>query len=139
MPTFARMKGAGGTMAPLFTRVVSIASTAAFLKIAASISAICTLIVALFILGWQTTLWILTDEWNPFPISKALSLAHLEPAAIYVTASASERPSSLDLQTIIDWFLDLPAAGFLLAVAAVLLGFSVIGASIEKRFAATDD
>jgi hypothetical protein len=55
-----------------------------------------------------------------------------------VTASVSDRPASLDLQTIIDWLLDLPASGFLLAVAAVLLGFSKIGASIEKRFATTD-
>jgi hypothetical protein len=39
---------------------------------------------------------------------------------------------------IYDWLLDLPASGFLLAVAAVLLGFSMVGASMEKRFATTD-
>ena len=132
------MNGPGGTMAPLFTRVVSIASTATFLKIAACISAIGTFILALLILGWQSTLWVLTDEWNPFPISSALSLAHLERAAVYVTASASERPSSLDLQKICDWFLELPASGFLMAVAAVLLGFSSIGASLEKQFGTPD-
>jgi hypothetical protein len=125
-------------MVPLFTRVVSIASSATFLKIAACISAIGTFILALLILGWQTTLWVLTDEWNPFPISSALSLAHLERAAVYVTASAPERPPSLDLQTIYDWFLDLPASGFLMAVAGVLLGFSSIGASLEKQFGAPD-
>ena len=33
---------------------------------------------------------------------------------------------------------DLPAGGFLLAVAAVLLVFSIFGASVEKQFAPTD-
>jgi hypothetical protein len=80
-----------------------------------------------------------TDEWYPFPISRALSLAHLGPPAIYVTASVSDRPPSLDIQTIIyDWFLDLPAGGFLLAIAAVLLGFSFFGASVEKQFTKAD-
>jgi hypothetical protein len=112
-----------------------IASMATFLKIVARISAIGTFILAGVILGWQVTDWILTDEWSPFPISRALSLAHLR-TAIYVTASVSNssRPP-LDSQTIYDWFLDLPAGGFLLVVAAVLLGFSIIGASVGKQFA----
>ncbi len=126
-------------MEPLFTRVDT-ASMATFLKIAARISAIGTFILAGLILGWQVTSWISTDEWNPFPISRALSLAPLERTAIYVTASVSDRPPpSSDVQTISDWFLDLPAGGFLLAVAAVLLSFSVIGASVEKQFATTDE
>ena len=125
-------------MEPLFTRVDT-ASMATFLKIAARISAIGTFILAGLILGWQVTSWISTDEWNPFPISRALSLAPLERTAISVTASVSDRPPpSLDFQTISDWFLDLPAGGFLLAVAAVLLSFSVIGSFVEKQFATTD-
>jgi hypothetical protein len=110
---------------------------ATFLKIVSRISAIGTFILAGIILGWQLTFWILTDEWSPFPISRALSLAHFERTAIYVTASVSDssRPR-LDSQTIYDWFLDLPAGGFLLVVAAVLLGFSIIGASVGKQFAA---
>src|SRR5262245_1844270 len=120
-------------MEPFFARVVSIASMATFLKIAARISAIGTSLLAGLILGWQVTSWIQTDDWNPFPISRALSLAHLERPAIYVTASAPERPPpSLDFQMIYDWFLDLPAGGFLLAVAAVLVAFSIVGASLEK-------
>ena len=115
-----------------------IASMATFLKIVARVSAIGTFILAGTILGSQVISWIQTDEWNPFPISRALSLAHLERPAIYVTASVSDRPASLDFQTICDWFLDLPAGGFLLAVAAVLLGFSIVGASLEKQFATTD-
>jgi hypothetical protein len=115
------------------------ASMATFLKIVARLSAIGTFILAGVILGWQVTSWILTHEWNSFPISTALSLAHFERTAIYVTASVSDSPPPLlDLQTIYDWFLDLPASGFLLVVAAVLLGFSVIGASLEKQFAPTD-
>jgi hypothetical protein len=115
------------------------ASMATFLKIVARLSAIGTFILAGVILGWQVTSWILTHEWNSFPISTALSLAHFERTAIYVTASVSDSPPpSLDLQTIYVWFLDLPASGFLLVVAAVLLGFSVIGASLEKQFAPTD-
>ena len=124
-------------MGPLFARV-NTASMATFLKIAARISAIGTFILAGLIVGWQVTSWIRTDEWDPLPISRALSLAQLERAAIYVTASATASPPSLDAQTISDWFLDLPAGGFLLAVAAVLLGFSVIGAFIEKQFATPD-
>jgi hypothetical protein len=118
---------------------VNIALMATFLKIAACISAIGTVILAGVILGWQVTSWIQTDEWTPFPISRALSLAHLDRPAIYVPASVSDRPPpSLDFQAIYDWFVDLPAALFLLAVAAVLLGFSIVGASIEKQFATTD-
>jgi hypothetical protein len=121
-----------------FLKRVDTALMATFLKIAARLSATGTFILAALILGWQVTLWMRTDEWSSFPISSALYLANLQPPAIYVTASVSDRPASLDLQTIIDWLLDLPASGFLLAVAAVLLGFSMIGASIEKRFATTD-
>lgn len=124
-------------MEPLSTRAIT-ATMATVLKITARISASVTLILAGLILGWQITSWILTDEWNAFPISRALALAHLEPAAIYVTASTSERSSSPGDQTIYDWFLDLPAGGFLLAVAAVLLGFAIFGASVEKEFATTD-
>jgi hypothetical protein len=125
-------------MEPLFTRV-HIASMATFLKISACISAIGTVVLAGLIVGWQVTSWILTEDWNPFPISRALSLAHFERPAIYVTASVSDRPSSLDFQTVFDWFLDLPAGGFLLAVAAVLLSFSRVGASMEKQFDTTDE
>src|SRR5882762_2157746 len=129
--------GQGERMGPLFARV-NTASMATFLKIAARISAIGTFILAGLIVGWQVTSWIRSDEWDPLPISRALSLAQLERAAIYVTARATASPPSLDAQTISDWFLDLPAGGFLLAVAAVLLGFSVIGAFIEKQFATPD-
>ena len=111
---------------------------AAFLKIAARISAVGTLAVAALILGWQARSWILTDEWDSFPISRALALAGLQRTAVYVTASASDRRYSLDFQTICDWFLDFPAAGFLLAVATVLFGFSVFAASVEKQFATTE-
>ena len=125
-------------MEPLFKRL-NTASMATFLKITARISAIGTFVLAGLILGSQVTSWIRTDEWNPFPISRALSLAHLERPAVYITASLSDRPRpSLDFQTIYDWFLDLPAGGSLLAVAAVLLGFSVIGASVEKQFATSE-
>ena len=125
-------------MEPLFTRL-NTASMATFLKITARISAVGTFVLAGLILGSQVTSWIRTDEWNPFPISRALSLAHLERPAVYITASLSDRPRpSLDFQTIYVWFLDLPAGGSLLAVAAVLLGFSVIGASVEKQFATSE-
>jgi hypothetical protein len=124
-------------MEPLFTPV-HIAAMATFLKIVARISAIGTFILAGLILGWQVTLWMRTDEWNSFPVSSALYLANLQPPAIYVTASVPDSPSSPNLPMIYDWLLDLPASGFLLAVAAVLLGFSMVGASMEKRFATTD-
>jgi hypothetical protein len=124
-------------MEPSFTQAIT-ASTAAFLKIAARIAAIATLLLAGLVLGSQVTSWILTDEWKPFPISRTLALARLERAVVYVTASVSERSSSLDDQTIYDWFLDLPTSGFLLAIAAVLLGFSIFGASVEKQFSSTD-
>jgi hypothetical protein len=127
----------GERMEPFFKRV-NTASMATFLKIAAGLSAIGTFFLAAIVLGWQVISWIRTDEWNPFPISSALSLAHLEPPAIYVTASVTDRPSSLDVPTVYDWFLDLPAGGFLLAVAAVLISFSMIGASVEKQFATPD-
>src|SRR5206468_5494484 len=76
---------------------------ATFLKIAARISAIGTLVVATLIFCWQAGSWILTDEWRSFPISRAFVLAGLEREAIYVTASASEHSYSFGLS---DWFLD---------------------------------
>jgi len=33
-----------------------------------------------------------------------------------------------------DWSLELPASGFLLAVAAILIGFSVFAAIVEEQF-----
>src|SRR5215813_15612838 len=114
------------------------AGMATFLKIAARISAIGTLAVAALIFGWQAGSWILTGEWSSFPISRALALAGFERESIYVTASATERSNSFGLQTIIEWFLDLPAAGFLVAVAAVLLGFSVFAVSVGKKFGTTE-
>ena len=107
---------------------------ATFLKIAAGISAIGTLAAASLILGWQAVSWILTDEWSSFPVSRALALAGLEREAVYVTASASEHSYSFGFQTMSDWFLDLPATGFLVAVALVLLGFSIFAASQETQF-----
>ena len=111
---------------------------ATFLKIAARISAIGTFAMAVLIVGWQARSWTLIGEWSSFPISRALALAGLERTPIYVTASISDRSTALDFQTIYDWLLDLPAVGFLLAVAAVLLSFSAFARSIEKQFAATD-
>jgi hypothetical protein len=124
-------------MEPLFTGVIT-ALMANFLKIAARICAIGTFFVAALILGWQAGSWILTGEWNSFPISRALALAGLERESIYVIASATERSNSFGLQTINDWFLDLPAVGFLVAVSAVLLGFSVFAVSIEDQFGTTE-
>jgi hypothetical protein len=112
---------------------------ATLLKIAARISAIMTLAVATIILGSQAASWILTGEWRSFPISKALALADLGREAIYVTASVSEHSYSLGLHTIFDWFLDLPAIGFLMVVALVNLGFSVFAVSVEKKFGTTED
>src|SRR5262245_52587320 len=105
----------GGRMETLFKGVFT-ASMASFLKIAARISAIGTLAVAALIFGWQGGSWILADEWRSFPISRALDLAGLEREAIYVTARASDS-YSFGFQTMSDWFLDLPATGFLVAVA----------------------
>lgn len=115
------------------------AGMATFLKIAASISAILTLAVATLVFGWQAGSWILSGEWRSFPISRALALAGLEREAIYVTASTSEHSYSFGFQTISDWFLDLPAIGFLMAVALVNLGFSIFAVSVEKQFGTTED
>ena len=115
------------------------AGMATFLKIAARFSAIGTLAVAALIFGWQAGSWVLADQWRSFPVSRALALAGLEREAVYVTASASEHSYSFGFQTISNWFFDLPATGFLVAVAAVLLGFSVFGASQEKQFGRAED
>jgi len=107
---------------------------ATILKIAARICATITLAVAAPIFGWQAVSWLLTGEWRSFPISRALALVGFERESIYVIASTSEQTYTLGFQTIADWFLDLPAAGFLVAVAAALLGFSVFAASQETQF-----
>ena len=116
---------------------MNIVFAAAFLKIAALSSAIATSAVAAFILGWQVLAWILTNEWPPFPISAALDLAGLGGPIIYVTASSSGN-STDSSQTLFIRLLDLPASGFLLAIAAILVGFSVLAASLEKQHAAIE-
>jgi hypothetical protein len=116
---------------------------ATILKIAARISGIVTLAVAALVFGWQAGSWILTGEWRSFPISSALALAGLEREAVYVTASTSEHSRSFGFQAIsdwfLDWFLDLPTSGFLVAVALANLGFSVFAVSVGKQFGTTED
>jgi hypothetical protein len=99
---------------------------ATFLKVAALACSFATLILAAIILSWQAGAWISTGEWSSFPIARVLALAGLdEPPAIQAASG---------IQMIVDWGLDLPASGLLLAVAAVLIGFSVFGASVEEQF-----
>jgi hypothetical protein len=99
---------------------------ARFLKVAALACAFVTLALAAIVLTWQAGAWILTGKWGTFPIARVLALAGLdEPPAI---------PAAAGIQTIFDWSLELPASGILLAVAAILIGFSVFAASVAKQF-----
>jgi hypothetical protein len=101
------------------------ALAATFLKVAALACTFVTLVLAAIILSWQARAWILTGEWSSFPISRVLALAGFdEPPAIRAATG---------IQVIFDWGLDLPAGGFLLAVAAILTGFSVFAASVEEQ------
>jgi hypothetical protein len=111
---------------------------ATILKIAARVSAIATLAVAVLVFGWQAWSWILIGRWESCPISRGLALAGLVREPIYVTASASEHSYSAGFQTISDWFLDFPAIGFLMAVALVNFGFSFFAVSVEKQFGTTE-
>ena len=102
------------------------AFAATFLKVAALACAFVTLLLAAIVLSWQAGAWILTGAWSSFPISSALALAGFdEPPAIRAATG---------IQSIFDWGLDLPAAGFLLAAAAILIGFSVFAATVEEQF-----
>ena len=102
------------------------ALAATFLKVAALACAFVTLVLAAMILSWQAGAWILNGEWSSFPISRVLALADFDaPPAIRAATG---------IQKIFDWGLDLPASGFLLAVAAILIGFSVFAASVEEQF-----
>jgi len=56
-----------------------------------------------------------------------------------MTASVYEHSYSFGFHTISDWFLDLPAIGFLMVVALVNLAFSVFAVSVEKKFGTTED
>jgi hypothetical protein len=101
------------------------AMAATFLKVTALACAVVTLAPAAIILSCQATVWILQGEWNSLPISRVLALAGLdEPPANHAAAG---------IQTIFEWSRDLPASGFLLAVAAILMGFSIFAASVEKQ------
>jgi hypothetical protein len=102
------------------------AFAASFLKVAALACACVTLVLAAIILSWQAGAWILNGEWSAFPISRVLALAGLdEPPAIQAATG---------IQVIFDWGLGLPASGFLLAVAAILIGFSLFAASVDEQF-----
>jgi len=99
---------------------------ATFLKIAALACALLTLLLAAIVLGWQAGAWILTGAQSSFPISRALALAGFdEPSVVHAETV---------IQKIVDCALDLPVSGFLLAVSAILIGFTVFAASIEKQF-----
>ena len=101
------------------------ALAATFLKVAALACGFVTGVLAAIILSWQAGARILNGEWSSFPISRALALAGFdEPPAIHAAKG---------IQKIFDWGLDLPATGFLLAVAAILIGFSVFAASVEEQ------
>ena len=102
------------------------ALAATFLKVTALACAFVTLAVAAIILSWQGAVWILQGEWDSFPISRVLALAGLDELPATQAATG--------IQRIFDWGLDLPAGGFLLAVAAILIGFSVFAASVEEQF-----
>ena len=98
---------------------------ATFLKVAAAACAFVTLILAAIVLSWQAGVWVLTGQWRSFPISRVLALAGFgEPLEIH---------AATDIQRIFDSGLDLPTSGFLLAVAAILIGFSAFAASVEER------
>jgi hypothetical protein len=101
------------------------AFAATFLKIAALACAFVTLVLAAIVLSWQAGAWISTGEWGSFPISRVLALAGLNESPAVHAATGVQR--------IFDWTLDLPAGGILLAVAAILTGFSVFAATIEEQ------
>jgi hypothetical protein len=99
---------------------------ATFLKVAALACGFVTWVLAAIILSWQAGAWMLTGTWNSFPISGVLALAGFgEPPAIHAATG---------VQMMVDWSLDLPASGFLLVVAAVLIGFSILAATVEEQF-----
>jgi len=102
------------------------ALAATFLKVTALACAFVTLVLAAIILSSQAAVWILLGKWNSFPIARVLALAGFD-----------ELPASrgaAGIQMIFDWGRDLPTSGFLLAVAAILVGFSVFAASVEEQF-----
>ena len=101
------------------------AFAATFLKVAALACAFITLVVAAIVLSWQAGAWISTGAWGSFPISRALVLTGFEEPPAMRAATG--------IQSIFDWGLDLPASGFLLAVAAILIGFSVFAASVKGQ------
>jgi|SRR5262245_22153125 len=101
------------------------ALAATFLKVTALACSFVTLVPASIILSWQGAAWILQGKWSPFPISRMLDLAGFD-----------EPPSNraaAGIQMMFDWGRDFPASGFLLAVAAILIGFSVFAASVEEQ------
>jgi hypothetical protein len=123
-PMEARMVFFSAREAPHVDAKTALAAT--FLKVTALACGFVTGVLAAIILSWQAAVWILNGEWSPFPISRVLALAGFdEPPAIRAATG---------IQVIFDWGLDLPASGFLLAVAAILTGFSVFAASVEEQF-----
>jgi len=113
---------------------------AAFLQIITAFSAAWTLLLVVPILYWQVTSWIRNGEWSSFPISKVLALAGFDRPATYIAASVLESSdaSLADGQGIFVRLLDFPTIGLLLAVAAILLTFSISAALIRKQFTAIE-
>jgi len=106
------------------------AFAATFLKVAALTSSLVTSVLAAIILSWQGGAWILNGEWNSFPISRILALAEFD--------APPANSAATGIEMILGWGLDLPLSGFLLTVAAILMGFSVFAASVEEQFGRRD-
>jgi hypothetical protein len=118
----------GGRRLSAFLRVVK------FAKITALLSAVWTILCAAIIVGLQVTSLIRNGVWDAYQLSSIIKSLKSGQNITYVTASSDRFAMDLTIkQVMADWFLEIPAIVPLLIVAALLLGFYLRLAVIEKE------
>jgi hypothetical protein len=107
-----------------------------FAKIATLVSVAWTVLCAILLVGWQTTLWLQEGVWNSYSLSSLIGRLERDRVATYVTAGAAKlETGSINKQAVLNWLLEMPSIVPLLIASALLLGFYIWLKDIEKKSA----
>jgi hypothetical protein len=110
-----------------------------FAKMTALLSAVWTLLVAVLIVGRQTTSWLQHGVWDPYPISAVINGLEKDRGSAYIMASSGRAATEVTiLQGTTDWLLEIPAIAPLLIASVLLLVFYSGLLVIEKRYSTRD-
>ena len=105
-----------------------------FATMTALLSAVWTILVAVLIVGRQTTSWLQNGVWETYSLSSVINGLKKDQGSTYTTASSDRTASELTImQGAPDWLLEIPAIVPLLIASVLLLVFYSRLVVIEKR------